>query len=436
MESAPARLRVERDRRRSKTKTIVLSVLAAVLIMLVAGAAGVYAYAKHLESTMQKTIVQKKQLDTVLTKAKDMEPFNILILGADYRPGDTAYRTDSMMVAHVDPKAKRLWMLSIPRDTRVLLPGHGAHKITEAHYFSGAEGSIAAVEKLTGLKMNHYLELNFQGFTKAVDALGGVWVNVPVTINDTEADQTPHNTASHVDAGYQLLDGVHALTFVRARHQFVDQDFSRMRDQQLFFKAIADQVAKIDNVAKLPGVVSAVAPYITTDMSLIDMIRLAQALKGAGSKNIYTSTVMGTWTSPFIYADEADLAKKVDAIKNEVPFEKTKKAATKILKPSGIALTVRNGSGTAGVAKQAATILKAKGFKMANVGNANQSVYKQTFIIYRTDPATAAFVAKYLPAGSRIVQSRGMYSFTGDVLVIIGKDWDIGKVPAGAVVTQ
>jgi polyisoprenyl-teichoic acid--peptidoglycan teichoic acid transferase len=437
LESAPARLRVERDRRRGRTKKVVFVVLIVILVLILAGAAAVYAYAKHLETTMHQTIVQKKELDTVLTKAKTMDPFNILILGADYRPGDTVYRTDSMMVAHVDPKAKKIWMLSIPRDTRVVIPGHGAVKINAAHYYGGATGSVKAVERFTGLTINHYLEVNFQGFTKAVDALGGVWVNVPVTINDTQADRTPHNTASHIDAGYQLLDGPHSLTFVRARHQFADQDFARMKDQQIFFKALADQVAKVDNVAKLPGVISAVAPYITTDMSLVDMIQLAQALKGAGSKNVYTSTAMGTWKSPFIYVDQADLDKKVAAIKNEVPFEKKKAASkAKAPKPSNIALTIRNGSGTPGVAKQAATILKAKGFKMADVGNANQNVYKTTFIIYRTSPTLATFVAKYLPPGAHIVQSRGMYSFTGDVLIVIGKDWNLSKVPAAPVVTH
>ena len=80
-----------------------------------------------------------------------------------------------------------------------------------------------------------------------------------------------------------------------------------MKNQQIFFKALADQVAKIDNVAKLPSVVSAVAPYIATDMSLVDMIRLAQALKSAGSENLYTATAKGEWRSPYIYVDQANL---------------------------------------------------------------------------------------------------------------------------------
>ena len=441
LESAPARLRVERDRRRSRAKKIGLGVLVALVVAIFASAAGVYAYAKHLERTMQSTVFEKGKLDSVLTKAKPMEPFNVLILGADFRKGDTAYRTDSMMVAHIDPQEKKVWLLSIPRDTRVEMAGHGAIKINAAHAYGGPEGAIKASEKLTGLKINHYLEANFQGFTKAVDALGGVWVNVPVTIDDIEADATKGDLAKHIDAGYQLLDGPHALTFVRARHQFLDQDFTRMKNQQVFFKALADQVSKIDNIAKLPSVVSAVAPYISTDMSLVDMIKLAQALKGAGSKNLYTATAKGVWKSPFIYVDQPYLDKLVKDIKNGEPFVKVKASSsttsTATAKtPSSVTVTVRNGSGKSGVANQAATILKAKDFKIRDVGNAGQNVYKKTLIIYKTDTAAATMVAKYLPPGTTIVQSRGMYTFSGNILVVIGKDWDISKVPAATVLTQ
>ena len=436
LESAPARLRVERDRRRSRTKKIVVSVLVGVLVLVVFSAVGVFAYAKHLERTMQQTIVEREKLDTVLTKAKPMEPFNVLILGADYRKGDTAYRTDSMMVAHVDPKNKKVWLLSIPRDARVDLPGHGAIKINAAHVYDGPEGAVTATEKLTGLEINHYVEANFQGFVKVIDSLGGVWMNVPYNINDSEADASKGDKAKKIDAGYQLLDGAHALTFVRARHQFADQDFTRMKNQQLFFKALADQVSKIDNIAKLPSVVSAVAPYIATDMSLIDLIKLSQAMKGAGSKNLYAATARGTWRTPFVYLDEPYLDKLVTAIEKGEPFVKPKAKKSAAKQPSSVSVTVRNGSGTSGVANQAATILKAKGFKIKDVGNAGQNVYKKTLVIYKTNTAAASLVAKYLPPGTPIVQSRGMYTFDGNVLVVVGKDWDVSKVPAAPVLTQ
>jgi len=445
LETAPARLKIERDRRRARTKRIAAIVAGALVVLLFLAAGGVYAYAKYIERTMQSTVLKQGKLGEVLTKAKPMEPVNILVLGADYRKGDVKYRTDSMIVAHVDPQAKKIWMISIPRDTRIEYPGRGPIKINTAHVYGGPEGAVKAVENLTGLKMNHYLEVNFKGFKKAVDAVGGVWIDVPVAIDDIQADQSPGHRARKIDAGYQRLDGEHALTFVRARHQFADQDFSRMKNQQLFFLALADQISKVGNVAKIPSLVSAVAPYIQTDMSLVDMIKMAQALRGSGRDNIYTATMKGEWKSPFIYGDEEQLAGLVEAIKEGRSFEpkRTKESSktsdatkTSAKKPSQIEITVRNGSGLNGVAKQAASILRAKTFVVGEIGNANQNVYGNTMIIYKDDLAAAELVASAMPPGTKIVQSRGMYSFDTDILVVVGKDWDVAKVPAAPVTSQ
>lgn len=388
---------------------------------------------------MRGTTVDQKKLTNALTKAKPMEPFNVLILGADYRPGDTNYRSDTMMVAHVDPKKMRVWLLSIPRDTRVEIPGHGAEKINAAHFLGGPESAIKAVESLTDLKINHYLEMNFRGFKRTVDALGGIWVDVPVTIDDKQADASPGKVASHIDAGYQLLDGNHALTFVRARHQFVDQDFSRMKNQQLFFRALADQMAKSSSVARLPGVVASVAPYIRTDLTLVEMVKTAQALRAAGSKNLYTATATGEWKSPYIYPDEELIAKLVADMKAERPFETTAGAVSgtkPVTNPALVTVTVRNGSGIAGAAKQVAEILNAKRFRVGPVGNANQNVYKNTLIVYKDNLASAELLASVMPPGTKIVQSRGMYSFATGVLVVVGRDWDVAKVPVTAIKTR
>lgn len=445
LETAPARLKVECDRRRARTKRVAALIAGGLLVLLVLAAGGVFAYAKYIEGTMQNTVLKQGRLGEVLTKAKPMEPVNILVLGADYRKGDVKYRTDSMIVAHVDPQAKKIWMISIPRDTRVEYPGQGAIKINAAHVYAGPQGAVKAVESLTGMKMNHYLELNFQGFKNAVDAVGGVWIDVPVAIDDIKADQSYKHRASKIDAGLQRLDGEHALTFVRARHQFADQDFSRMRNQQLFFMALAEQIGKVGNVAKLPQIVSSVAPYIQTDMSLVDMIKMAQALRGAGRDNIYTATMKGEWKSPFIYPDTEQLSELVKAVKDGRSFEptptvKSSSAASATTaaakKPSQIKITVRNGSGMSGVAKQAASILKAKTFTVGEVGNANQNVYGNTMIIYKDDRAAAELVALAMPPGTKIVQSRGMYSFTTDILVVVGKDWDVAKVPAAPITSQ
>jgi LCP family protein required for cell wall assembly len=448
LESAPARLKIERDRRRARSKRILAIVAVSLVALAALAAGGVYAYAKYIERTMQSTVMTQGKLGAVLTKAKPMEPVNILVLGADYRKGETKYRTDSMIVAHVDPKLKKIWLISIPRDTKVELKGHGTIKINAAHVYGGPEGAVEATERLTGLKMNHYVEVNFEGFKKAVDAIGGVWIDVPVEIDDIQADLSPGHRAKHVDAGYQRLDGEHSLTFVRARHQFADQDFSRMKNQQLFFRALADSLVKTGNITKLPQVVSAVAPYIKTDMSLVEMIKMAQSLRGAGSQNIHTATLKGPWISPYIIVDPDQMAGLIKAMNEGRSFEPTastpasgtatsgKAAPVAAKKPTQITITVRNGSGMSGVAKQAASILKAKTFSVGEVGNANQNVYSNSMVIYKTDRAAAELVASALPPGTKIVQSRGMYSFTTDILVVIGKDWDVAKVPAAPITSQ
>ena len=219
-----------------------------------------FAYARHIQNTMQSTIVKQQKLNPSLKPAEPMKPFTLLLLGADYRKGETAYRTDTIILAKIDPQQKKIWMLSIPRDTKVLVPKHGYQKINNAHALGGPELTIKTVEQFTGVPINHYMEVNFQGFQGAVDALGGIWVNVPKAINDKKAaSQSVHQRAAKIPAGYQLLDGEHALTFVRSR-DYADADISRMKSQQVFFKALADQMAKSPNVTKMMRAINAVYP--------------------------------------------------------------------------------------------------------------------------------------------------------------------------------
>ena len=450
LEAAPARLRMERDRRRAGAKRIAAIVVAVVVVLLVVAGGSVFAYAQHIQNTMQSTIVKQLKLNPALKPAEPLKPFTVLLLGADYRKGETAYRTDTIILAKIDPQQKKVWLLSIPRDTRVLIPKHGYDKINASHALGGPELTIKTVEAFTGMPINHYVEVNFQGFQGAVDALGGVWVKVPHAINDKKAaSQSVHQRAAKIPAGYQLLDGEHALTFVRTR-AFADADISRMKDQQIFFKAVADQMAKSTDVTKLMRAINAVVPYVQTDMSLMQMIKTAVALKDAGSANMYTATIDGDWKSPYIYTNETLKKKLLADVKAGRSFEPTpsapasstaaakkKVAASAAAKqPAAIRVTVRNGAGISGIAKQAGLILKAKGFAVGDTGNANQSVYKKTLVVYKTDRAAAEQVAAALMPGSSVVESRGMYSYPTEVLVVVGKDWDASKIPVAQVLTN
>ena len=448
LEAAPARLKLERDRRRAKVKHIAAIVAAVLIVIFALAAGGVFAYAQHIQKTMTSTIVKQEKLNPSLKPAEPLKPFTLLLLGADHRKGETSYRADTILLAKIDPVNHKVWMLSIPRDTKVLIPKHGYDKINAAHFYGGPDLVIETVEEFTGVPINHYMEVNFQGFQGAVDALGGVWVDVPHAINDKKAaSQSVHQRAAKIPAGYQLLDGEHALTFVRSR-AFADADISRMKDQQIFFKAVATQLSKSRDVTKIIRAVNAAAPYVKTDLSLVQMLKVAVALKDAGSDRIYTATVDGDWKSPYIITNLSLKKKLLADFKAGRSFEptksadpddadsKTKAAAPAAKKASDIQITVRNGAGISGIAKQAGLILKAKGFTVADTGNANQNVYKKTLVVYKSDKAAAEQVASALMPGTSIVESRGMYSFSSEILLVVGKDWDAGKIPVAQVSTN
>lgn len=422
VEAAPA-LRIQQQRKRQLIKRIVLGVFAALVVVALGLGAWVYLTLHGAINSMNKSAKVDKKLAKVLTKPKAAEPFTILLMGNDRRPGDTRYRADTIIVAKVDPQLKKVWMLSIPRDTRVDIPGHGVSKINAANAYGGSSLMVETVHKLLGVPINHYMEINFDGFEKIVQILGGVWINVDTNIDDWKAaSNSPHHRASHISKGYQLLDAEHALVYVRSR-AFPDADFTRMRHQQEFFKALAKQAAQFGNVLKIPTMVAEISKYMSTDMSMGDLVSTVTAMRSMGSDNVQTATVTGVWRSPFVYTDETRKAALVDAFINERPFDSTAtvSAATKV-DPKTVSVTVRNGAGISGCANVAAGMLKTAGYNVGEVGNASQFVYTETLVIYKDSKTKATQVAGELPSG-KVVASNGMYSFTTDVLVVVGKDY-------------
>jgi len=176
-------------------------------------------------------------------------------------------------------------------------PGYGVDKINAAHFYGGPKLMVETVTALTGVPINHYAEIDFQGFVAGVDALGGVWVDVDVEIDDWKAASGVKNREPHIEPGYQLLNGAQALTYVRSR-DFPDADFTRMRHQQTFFKALADQATQIDSIFKIPPMVKDVAGYLTTDMTVAQLVEVAMDLAGIGGDNVETATLEGEWRSP------------------------------------------------------------------------------------------------------------------------------------------
>jgi len=199
-----------------------------------------------------------------------------------------------MILARVDTANHAISMLSIPRDSRVPVQGHGLDKITHANAYGGPALAIKTVKAWTGLPVNHYVEMNFEGFTAIVDAVGGVTVNVEREINDSHGSDTGGvSNVTHIAAGTQRLNAAQALTFVRSR-AYPDGDFTRIKNQQKFLVAFAKQVLKGKNIARLPSIAEEVAGNITTDMSIPQLLGLAADFRDLTEADITRATVPGS----------------------------------------------------------------------------------------------------------------------------------------------
>lgn len=198
-------------------------------------------------------------------------PVNILFLGSDQRPGETA-RADTILLMRFDRNNKAISQLSIPRDTLADIPGYGEEKINSAYAYGGPALQIRAVEALTGVPVHHYVELDFSGFPAIVDSLGGVDMEVPKAI-DSQYPQGLGWTQVHFDAGPQHMDGNRALTYVRVRYS--DDDFQRMGRQQQFVQALQRRLTSPANIIKMPLLAPGMVENMTTDLSTNELLMLS-----------------------------------------------------------------------------------------------------------------------------------------------------------------
>ena len=157
-------------------------IILVVLLVLCAGIGIALAlYINSLNQSMSLDDGEKQELQESLTQTSGDEPYYALLLGSDARATDTTSRSDTIILTRVDPSKGRVTLVSIPRDTKVEIPGHGTQKINAAYAFGGASGAVDAVSEFAGVKISHYAEIHFDELEKVVDDLGGIWVNVPVS---------------------------------------------------------------------------------------------------------------------------------------------------------------------------------------------------------------------------------------------------------------
>ena len=214
----------------------------------------------------------------------------VMIMGVDERADDVG-RSDTLMIATLDPDKNQAALLSIPRDTRVKIKGHGFDKINAAYAYGGRKLTQETIESLLNTHIDHYIKINVHGFTKIIDALGGIDIDVEKRMYYEDPWDDDGGLYIDLQPGMQHMDGKTAITYVRYRDE--EGDIGRIKRQQNFMKAVMDKLVSPTIIPKLPAIVSAVSDSVETDMSVSEILSFLGTLQDAKDNGLKSEMLPG-----------------------------------------------------------------------------------------------------------------------------------------------
>jgi LCP family protein required for cell wall assembly len=377
---------------------------------------------------------------------------NVLVVGSDSRAGlshaqqqrlhvghDAGQRTDTMMLVHIPAGAGKATIVSLPRDSYVTIPAHtdnghqvpaARNKLNAAFAEGGPDLLTHTVEASTGVPIDHYVQIDFEGFVAMVDAVGGVDVCTDSPINDPVRYDA--STGGYVGSGLRLpagsshVNGVTALEYVRAREFDPTEDLGRMRRQQEF---IADLIHRVESTGvlldpkRIYDLLQAVGASLKTDpgFGVHDMYTLVQRLHSMSPKNVQMMTVplanpenpsveepIGGVETSVVRWDPRQAKTLFGDLDADKPVDNLVKASRVTVAPSAISLRVLNATTTNGLAAKAASQLSGRGFRVSGTGNApTGSDPSKTVVLYGSGRAQSAqTVAASVPGATRQLDSR------------------------------
>jgi LCP family protein required for cell wall assembly len=443
---------------RSRRRTILKWASVVTTIVLVAASLAAYvAYRDVVDGIKQENV------SNLLGQSRPPQytsALNILVIGSDSRAGTDGQfgstaaiqgaRSDTMMLLHILPDHKGAVVISFPRDSLVPIIGcsadgqgdkgqsaaAGQNEMLNATFAAGGAACLwKTIESTTGIYINHFVEINFSGFTSVVNDLGGVNVCLPEAINDPAS-------GLNLTAGEHHVSGAQALAFVRERHVGLGSDLQRIQRQQYFMAALLQQIDSeqvLSNVPKVFAIARDVAKTLTTDsgLSISDMRDIATSLKGLSTKGVQFTQVPVVqdptdanrvlWQQPQatqLFGEIAhDQTVKPKATATATPTAAASPSAPAV-SPSSIQVHVLNATGTAGLAAKAASSLTQSHFTVVGTGNA---VAPSSTTIIQYSSATEAAAARALAAAVPNAQVQPVSATSGvasdAVDLILGSDY-------------
>jgi LCP family protein required for cell wall assembly len=376
---------------------------------------------------------------------RPQERVTILILGID-QPCEhikEPFRSDTIMLVTVDPLSKSAGILSIPRDLWVPIPGFGSNRINTAYrtgemsQYPGGGPALAmeTVEYNLGVHVHHYVTINYDGFIKAVDLIGGIDVDVPEDIRDPDyPDRCYGYDPFYISQGQHHLDGATALKYARTRATF-GVDFDRADRQQEVILAALDRILEqnVTLLARAPELWTAFEENVTTSMSYQEAIGLALLVMEIPRENIRRAVIDYNYVQDYTAPDNArvliPIREKIRDLRDvffssaslpeeeDLPSQMTAEMAE---------LLVLNGTWTSGLAGGTAEYLETYGFIVAEVGDAENKDQAETQIFEFTEkPATVNYLAQLLQVPPRNIFRGNDGDGNYDIKVVLGTDWQL-----------
>jgi LCP family protein required for cell wall assembly len=294
--------------------------LASVLIVVVSAAATASSALLYVDSIANALGGGNHKLHEKLEKAlADVHPGGpqtILILGSDHRANEAEgepARSDTTMLVRLNPDLNMISVMSIPRDLQVEIPGYGTEKFNAAYSYGGPKLTLQVVKELTGLQVNHVINVDFLGFVRAVDAIGCVYVDVDRRYYHSNVGVPPSEQYSEINIqpGYQKLCGKKALEYVRYRH--TDTDIVRSARQQDFLADARERVSLNDLLFDQSHLTDILTEYTQSDInatgSLLELLKLAVACRNATINKVHFPAELGP---SFVYASESAIHEAAD----------------------------------------------------------------------------------------------------------------------------
>lgn len=252
------------------------------------------------DSFITKLFIKLTQSNNDKEKAEFALPFgprkqNILLLGVDSNgEGSDLWkgtRTDTIVVLNIDPKSKSLNAISIPRDSKVYLPGdNGIQKINAAHAIGGINMTVRTIEDTLGIRIDKYIMVHDEAVRKIVEALGGVDIYVEKNMHYNDYSGNLH---INLTKGQHHLDADEVIGYLRFRHDAMG-DIGRTQRQQWFLRGLLQEIQKPETIAKIPEILSIAKEYVKTNMSLYEMSQYAALAKHFDIDNIEIATLPGS----------------------------------------------------------------------------------------------------------------------------------------------